>query len=397
MSFVNATATPLSTSSMQQPLATALAAAAPLIGFLFFYSMARAHGLAHLETLRDALRFFLSPFGPRLMIVLKDLAGRIEMLFDRDARIFKSSRGYVIDARGVQYVIDEDPDQVAELISLADARGPPGYPSPFGLAWRCLMGWMVAIAFAWVALVLTFIDDVASGRPVSSYSWICLLLFINYFTLLLGNVMPRIYSPSTRFLGLVEVGIEPPYRRVAIGCSVFDSQPVDRCVERLGGKIVINVPSSVKEFLDAIAKKIGSYALASAILALIDMVPTLRKSIAELRREQRTVKEMARELVAAEFYRYIARPTLGKVLFWTFLFALGLVVGYVIGSSWIVSTTPPPWLNTTAAHHAHSVTPATPPTLATHRATVTPATPPRPSATSTTASTVTPATAPLPR
>jgi len=375
-----------------------LSVAAPLVGALAFCGLASGVR-AHLRGLGDFIRFFFLPFGPDLMVVIKRLDGSFLVAYGHELRVQRSSRATLMDLGGEQFVTEDDPYSSGTLVSIADARAPIGYPSPFGLAWRCLMSWMIALCIEWIALSVDVVPSLpAIQRPEQ---WIELTMFVATLFTLFGSIMVRIYMPQTIYTAYIETGIEPPYSRVVAGCDAFSPTPIDRCVERLGGRVVINVPSSVKEFLEALARKIGSYALASAILALLDMVPTLRKSIAELRREQRTVKEMARELVAAEFYRYLSRPTLGKVLFWIFLFALGLVVGYVIGSSWAVSTTPPPWLNATATHHAaHTITPASPPTLATHRVTITPATPPTPpaTATSTTASsTVTPATAPPPR
>ena len=358
----------------------AIALASPLIGSVFFLAFAKPYGLAHLSGLRELIRFFLAPYGPRLMLLVKDLAGRVSVYYDRDVTITKSARGYVIDALGQQYVMDEDPEETADLVSLADARGPVGMVSPFGLAWRALAGWATSLAFSWVALSATLIADVTSPQPtVTSWDWLVLITFIVNLLLVFGVVMQRLYTPQTRLIGLVEYGIEPPYVRVAKGCSPYDNEPVDKCVARFGGKVIIHVPESVKSYLESLASKIGSHALSAALLALVDMVPSYRKSLAELRREQRTVKEMAREFAAAEFYRYVSRPTLGKVLFWGLLILIGAGIGYAVGSTWSVSTTPPPWwhsgTNTTATSTA-TLHPATPPTLTTHSATLTPASPP---------------------
>jgi len=358
---------------------TAVALASPLIGCAFFLAFAKPYGLAHLGGLRDLARFFLAPYGPRLMLLVKDLAGRVSVYYDRDVSITKSAKGYVIDALGQQYVMDEDPEAGADLVSLADARGPVGMVSPFGLAWRALAGWAAALAFSWVALSATLIADVTLPQPVvTSWDWVVLIAFIVNLLLVFGVVMQRLYTPQTRLVGLVEYGVEPPYVRVAKGCSPYDSEPVDKCVARFGGKVVIHVPQSVKSYLDSLASKIGSHALSAALLALVDMVPSYRKSLAELRREQRTVKEMAREFAAAEFYRYVSKPTLGKVLFWALLVLIGVGIGYAIGSMWSVSTTPPPWWHSGANATAGTATihPATPPTLTTHTGALTPASPP---------------------
>lgn len=251
------------------------------------------------------------------------------------------------------------------------------------------------MGFSWVALSATLIADLTSSSPkVTTYDWLALIAFITNVLLLFGNVMQRIYMPQTKVVGLIEAGIEPPYIKLVRGCSPWDTTSVDRCIEDLGGKVVINVPSSLKEFLEALKKRVGTYTLASALLALIDMLPSYRKSLAELRREQRTLKEMAREFVSAEFWRYIARPTIGKIVFWSFLVLIGVAIGYFIGSTWAVSTTPPPWWNATQAVTHHSLTPAPPPTLTTRPTSLTPA--PPPTLTTATRTSLTPATPPPP-
>jgi len=374
---------------------TALALASPLVGCLFFVMLARPYGLAHLAGIKDLVRFFLSPFGPRLMMLVKDLAGRVSVHYDRDVTITKSARGYVIDALGQQYVMDEDPEGTADMVSLADARGPIGMTSPFGLAWRALAGWATSLAFSWIALSATLIADVTLPQPeITVWDWVVLIAFIVNLLLVFGVVMQRIYTPQTKLIGLVVYGLEPPYVRVTKGCSPYDSEPVDKCVARLGGKVQIRVPESVREFLEALSCKIGSHALAAALLALVDMVPSYRKSLAELRREQRTLKEMARELTAAEFYRYVTKVTVGKALFWALIFIIGVGVGYAIGSSWAVTTTPPPWWHASTATNT-TIHPATPPTLTTRPTTLTPASPPTLTATTKTTK-ITPAPAPAP-
>ena len=393
--------------------------ASPLIGLGFFTAMVRPYGLCHLSGFKDILTFFFAPWGPKLMLVVKDLAGRIEMYYDRDVTITKSAKGYVIDALGKQYIAHEDPESTADLVSLADARGPIGYPSPFGLAWRALAGWMCGIGLAWVALSATLISDATLPQPkVTPWDWVALIGFIVDMLMVFGVVMQRIYMPQLKLAALIEYGINGPYAAVTKGCSPYDSEPVDKCVARLGGRVVVKVPESVRQYLEALASRIGSHALSAALLSLIDMVPSYRKSLAELRREQRTIKEMARELVSAEFIRYVTKPTLGKVLFWALLFLIGVGVGYAVGSTWSISTHPPPWWGNASVAQAHThvtattavsghgtasvtpasppppvstskatITPAPPPTLTTHKPSVTPAPPP----TLTPSATVTPA------
>ncbi len=344
-----------------------LALLAPIFGFAFWYVMSASHGFLWLEGFRDRLRFFFSPSGPWWYVLLKRLDGNIEDFFD--VKVVKAKGGYEIRAGGLQMIMDVDPDDVAELVALTDARGPPGYPSPYGLAWRCLCGWAVALYAAYLAWNFTFLADVVDNVPPRPVSWICFMAWVVLFMYTM-MVMHKINTPTIKYLGLVEVGLNPPHVRVVPELSVMSRKPVPELLRFFARDVHIHVPEALKNVVDELKKKLGSEALAAALLAHAEMAIMWRKSLVEAQREKLTVKEVARTYVMTQALRSMFKPTFAKVLFWVFLVGLGFALGYMFGANWAVSTVPP--LNITAiARAAQAPAPAA-------ITTITPAPLPRP-------------------
>ncbi|HID41955.1 MAG TPA: hypothetical protein EYP33_07390, partial [Pyrodictium sp.] len=91
------------------------------VGFVAFYFLARRNP-AYLQTLRDHLRFFLSPYGPETMVVIKQLDNTVRIIYD--PRIYKSKNGVIIEADDALFSARKDPRDGGMLVGLADARGP---------------------------------------------------------------------------------------------------------------------------------------------------------------------------------------------------------------------------------------------------------------------------------
>ena len=372
----------------------ALALLAPLLGMATFLALLKQHGLAHLGGLRDALVFFFAPFGPSLMLVIKRLDGEVIVLYDKDIEYYETGKGVVVDAGDTQYVTHFKFDR-APLIALTDARAPPGIPSPFGVTWRAILGWGACWVASFIGMEFTFLEDLLLGYMPSPASWVALLLCIVYAVLMFAYVLPRTYTPSIRLAGFVEGGVSENFTVLKPSCSPWDNTSVDECVEMWGGRIEILLTKKVEEALKKLVSETKSPTLAAAILNKLVRYEDLKKSIRLLRLEKLSIQEAAKEHIVASPWRYLQRVTISKLIVWAFFFALGTVVGYVFGSSWAVSPTPPPWYNESATTAA-MVTPAQPPPppTPTQTPTVTPA--PPPTITPTQTPTVTPAPPPPP-
>jgi len=335
--------------SSSSPFYLFFAAYGLVLGVFVFYILARQNP-AYLRGVREHLRFFFSPFGPVLMIVIKELDNSISILYKHslekrdkeEVRIYRGSRGVIIESPAGLFVSPVDPRE-GQLVSIMDARGPVGSPSPFGYGWRLLTGWLVAWIFAWIGFVNTFIDAWLAGRDFSGVDWLMFMWLVLVFYTMFAYIIPRLYAHQIRLSGFIEVGYNPPYRVLAPSCSPWDSTTVDECTRYYGGKLIVKVPESLKAYFDELRKEHGSYSLAAALAARLDESVQARKTISELKRRMYEQTEAAKSLIRIEGFRYLTRLTIPKVLFWGLLLAIGFGLGYMFGSDWALSTQPPPW------------------------------------------------------
>ncbi len=357
-----------------------LALASPLIGFATWLAFTAGHGFLYLEGFRDKLAFFFSPWMPRWYVLLKHVDGSVEQFFD--VRVEKGRGRYLLrlgSAGEVMAVMEKDPDEVAVPLSIWDARGPPGMPSPYGLGWRVLVGWAVAVYIAFLAFDFTFIG--ARGGP-GVEGWLSLMVFMLEFSYM-WQLLREMQLPRAKYLGLVAVGVNPPHLRVVPELSVFDPRPPAAMLEMLARRMEIVVPRELGKIIEKLKERLGTdEAVAAWIAAQAEMATIWRKSLAEVRSEMTTVRTVARRMVRMQGLRELFRPSLGKVMVWLLIFGLGAVIGYVFGSSWALSASPPPWYNVTA-HSTYN-------TMYTQKPPVSPAAPPAPPGAQQAQTTVTP-------
>jgi len=170
----------------------------PLIALLTFIMLWGKHR-AHCLTLLDALAFFFAPRGPYKMLVFKDLLGNRLLIYDY--RVVKGERGYTIQAGPYMIKTSDDPEAYAEPVSLLDARGPPGIPSPFGLWVRQLVASYLMIALVTVAFANTMWITMSVYAPtmnvpytqIDLISFAALVLSIAWFI----AILLRALSPQT--------------------------------------------------------------------------------------------------------------------------------------------------------------------------------------------------------
>ena len=382
-----------------------LALAGPLLGFLWWLGITLNHGFLYLRGFRDKLSFFISPWMPRWYVLLKHINGEVEQFYELRA---EKSRGKYLLRLGkgeLIAVMEKDPDEAAVPISIWDARGPPGMPSPYGLAWRAIVGWAFAVYIAFLAF-----DFTALGHkgPMPTEGWLSLLVFTLEFSYL-WQLFAKMNMPMSKYLGLVVVGVNPPHLRVVPELSVFDPRAPVELLGMLARKLEIVVPKELTRVIEKLKERLGTdEAVASWIAAQAEMAVIWRKNVAEIRDEMRTVKTVARRMIRTRELRELSRPSLGKIMIWLLILGVGIVIGYVFGSSWAISAHPPPWYSNAshaaastayAQQAAHAVTPApmpSPPIPPSTHTPVTPANPPAPPTTTPHHPPVSPAPAPPP-
>ncbi len=368
------------------------------LGFGFWLFFTATHGFLYLDSLRKKLGFYLAPYAPPWFILLKHVDGKVEQFYD--VRVWKGRSTHLLRLGEYVVTMDVNPHEASIMVSLTDARGPPGQPSPYGLAWRVLVGWAFALYMCFLSWDFTFLARVIDGLQPSWEGWLsltALIVILVYFF----HVLHQINIPQTRYLGLIVVGVDPPHLHVVPELSVFDPKPPVRGLKLLARNVVINVPESLEHVIEKLRERLGTdEAVAAWVAAKAELADIWRKNLAEVREEMASVRTVARRMIRMKELRELTRPSLSRILLLLVVFLAGLVVGYLVGSSWAVSLTPPPGYNTTQAHSVQAMVkpapPPPPPGVDTTNPPVHPATPPPPPGTNTTSPPVHPAQAPPP-
>ena len=169
-----------------------------------------------------------------------------------------------------------DPEAYASVVSLVDARGPPGIPSPFGLWVRQLVSAYTMLAIIVVSFARTFwITTTVYTKAGIGYvtfidylSFVALVLSIAWF---LATVI-RGMMPHTKLIALSAVGMTEGYIEATPALDTFSGFPPSELMRTLGREIKIVVSDSVREIVEKLQEKVGDRSLAASILALLGLV-----------------------------------------------------------------------------------------------------------------------------
>ncbi len=378
---------------------------APLLwGFPMYYSLVSSRGWLYLKSFREKLRYFFNPFmKPRFMVIVKRLDGRVDVYYDGDVRFEKSERGATIWLGGEVFRSDRAPDDFPP-VPLASCFAPNDIFSPYGIAVRLVAGWYAAAMFSYIYGV-TLVDWLGG---LDALGWLTLTAFLVQVAYTFWLFMGVQSIPVTHRASYVEVGYTPPVHELVPDFGVFSNEPVDKWVKRLGGRLVFIVPEDLKQIFDELREKLGTAHQAVSLLVKVYEADLWRKALTEYRETEMSIREVGKSYARRWVLKHNFRITIPRLLVLAFIFVLGVVVGYVFGSTWAVTPAPPPWYNAATHTHAHqgyagyapstaTVMPASPPPPpgATHTPSVKPAQPPPPPG-STTTPTVTPAKMPPP-
>jgi len=269
---------------------------APLIGLVAFLVMWSKHR-AHCPSLLDAISFFFSPKGPHRMLVFKDLMGNRMLVYDYAT--VKSSNGYVVQAGPYLLKVSEDPEAYAEPVSLLDARGPPGVPSPFGLWVRQLVSAYIMIAVITIAFANTFWITATVYTPAIGASYTTADL-VSFFGLALGlswfiAVLLKALSPQTLVVSLSAVGTSESFVESSPALDVYSSFPPAKLLRSIAREPRVVVSDSVAEVVSKLEKELGDRTLAASILAMLGQgYDAWRRSVGVLLQDRYDISVAAR-------------------------------------------------------------------------------------------------------
>ena len=305
------------------------------MGLSMFVVLSRYH-LAHLKSLKDLIKFYFNPRPPYRMLIVESLDGRISVFYDDDYEELKAEDRTLIRTRyGDQYVTKVPPSQASEVVSMFDAKGPAGFPSPFGLSWRWAIGAAVTTYMLYYALLVALFPVDGTLNP-----WEILLttsLMIAWSAFMFMNLM-RFNDASIKYAWYHSVGINPPHEIILPSPSLSSLSLVEY-FKHLGREIVIRIGDELKPLLDVLTEKVGSKSLAASILARLAMSETWRKGLAEVLQEKMDLiiaGDTARRIRYGE-YGPISKKTIGIMIG---IFIVGLVIGYLFGNAYGFSVAP---------------------------------------------------------
>ncbi len=376
---------------------------APLLALFIFLLLWSRHR-AHATTLLDALSFFFAPRGPEKMLIFKDLVGDRVLVYDY--RTVKSGDGYLVQAGPYLIKTNEDPDAYAEPLSLVDARGPPGVPSPFGLFVRQLISVYMLVALVAISFVNTFYTTydpyMKYARLIGpvTYTTVDLLAFaaLVIVSAWLIAILVRALSPQTLVVGLSATGMSGEYIEASPGLDVYSGYPPARLLRAISREPRIEVPQPVftyvderereakQTFWDKLYEQISSSHLTASVLALLGQVyEAWRRSVGLLLQDRYDISVAAR----ARYQLSEERLPRGFLSKYAGVLALLAIIGIIIlGVVWLQPSLHAP-TNTTATMITTTTSilpsPPTMPTPPTSPATtsITPAKPPIPGRTTT--------------
>ena len=333
---------------------------APLIGLAAFLAM-WYRCRAHVPSLLDAIAFFFAPRGPERMLIFKDLAGNRVLIYDYN--IVKGSSGYIVQAGPYLIKCSEDPEAYAEPVSLLDARGPAGIPSPFGLWARQLIAAYFMLALVTISFANTFWTTLTVYMPLYEYATLTSIDLLSFAALTLCvswfiAVLLRSLAPQTLLITLSAVGMSENYVEASPALDVYSSFPPAKLLKSINKEPKVTISHEV---LDKLSEEIGDRTLAASILAMLGQVyNTWRKSLGLLLQDRYDISVAARaryHLEEVKIPRGFLQRYSGILALSAIVFAVVLLILWLQPAIVPVAETP----TATATTPTAVVTPAPPP------------------------------------
>lgn len=313
------------------------------VGMLFYFFQIRRIK-AHLRGIGDYLRFFFWPFGPKRMLIIQELDGNFSVFYDDDFEEIASERRAVIRTRyGDEYVSQLPFSEATKVVSLYDAKGPEGYPSPFSLSWRWVVGAAVTVFLLYVAWIISVIPaieivpmqiggmvvNIAQVRPVDPWEvTVTTTLFMFSLMWLILNIN-RMDDKTIQYCLFQAYGINPPHQLIA-PVPISSNVSVLKYFQLIGREVSIVIPSDVKTLLDEVEDKTGNRSLAAIILAKLSLANTWRQSLAEALRESLKIFKAGETSAAIRLNMTSIQRKMIPMLAITFI--VGIILGFAAGN-----------------------------------------------------------------
>ena len=269
---------------------------APLVGltvFLVLWSTQRAH----VYSLLDAITFFFAPRGPSRMLVFKDLLGKQHVFYEYN--VVKAGKGYVLQAGPFILRTEDDPEAYAYPVSLLDARGPPGVPSPYGVWARQLVASFIVLVLVTVAFSNSFYVTATVyakylGVPYTTTDLVAfagLVLTLAWFIV----TLLRVLAPQTMLVTLAAYEAQERSVGATPALDVYSPVPPAKLLKSIKREPRIIVSSRVARIIEELREEFNDTTLAATILALLGQVYSAwKRSVGVLLKDRYDISVAAR-------------------------------------------------------------------------------------------------------
>ena len=356
------------------------------VGLISFYGLVK-NIKAHLKDFRDLLTFFFHPFPPRRMLILHKLGGEFSIYYDDQIKEIKGEKQSEVFCNSEDefdhFIVHDNLSDYALKVSMFDARAPPSVDSPFGVAWRWIVGASFTLYLTYLSMICGWFPDKKTEFDPYLAMFGTMVFFI-VLTWYLINIA-RMRDETIEYTYLLPRGITKNLVEYIHAPEPLSNLSLPKFLSSMGKEIKVEVPKELKEFFETLKKEKKDNLVTALSLTKFFEAYAWRKTVAENLKDMLKLRKAGETVAQIKMESLQSKPTGTFVLIGIVCFVAGFVLGNVIGFS-----PAPPGTNTAVSNvtvsHGTALTPTT----------IVPATPPPPPVNNTGNVTVHPATPPPP-
>ncbi len=335
-----------------------------LLGLTTFFSVLGKRYRAHLRGFRDVAKFYICPFPPRVMVRYVSLDGNEKVYYNDSCVITdEESSSKIVCRDGLRKTSKVKLRESGVYRRFYDLKAGEGVPSPLSPLTR----WFIARPLAiYIAYYLPWALAMEQPMIFQIYSYVLIVVFMSLLI-----ITTKMMARDTFYIALMDVGDD------VIPLPTESSMNPISFIKALGIEVKVTIPEAVRNVFEEIKKKVKG-----DVLAAMDILNMFRSKTQEETISLLLEQGLKFVKIGETWAMERAKPLKPRIRIPTALaifvvaFVIGGIVGYVFGSTWGISPTPP-----TYSYNYTVVTPAKMPTLTPSNAThvvVTPAKPPSP-------------------
>ncbi len=378
------------------------------VGLIAFYGLVK-NIRAHLKDIKDVLTFFFHPYPPRRMLILHKLGGEFSTYYDDQIKEIKGEKQSEVfcnsDEDFDHFIVHDNLSDYALKVSLFDARAPPNVDSPFGVAWRWIVGASFTIYLTYLSMIYGWFPDKKTEFDPYLAMFGTMIFFIA-LTWYLINIT-RMRDETIEYVYLLPRGICKGLVEYIHAPEPLSNLSLPKFLAKMGKEIKVEVPKELKEFFETLKKEKKDNLVTALSLTKFFEAYAWRKTVAENLKDMLKLRKAGETVAQIKMESLQAKPTGTFILIGIICFVAGFALGNIIGFSPAPPIKGNATINTTLNVTSNVVTPTVvttikpatpppPPVVGTGNVTIHPVTPPPPPINATSNTTLQPAIPPTP-